>query len=564
MRGLFKYLKEYKKHTIIGSLLKLLEAVFEVLIPFIMAKMINLSLFTDGDYRLVFIYGIVIIILVICGYVCALICQRMASIVSAGFGKNIRLDMYSHIEKLKLIDVEKYSSTSLSTRIGIDVTNCEKAIAYAIRLLSRVPFLILGAIVMSLIINIYFGLVFIGIAIILIFGISVIVRKSIKGYTESQSKFDDISKIVLENIDGVKSVRSYLMEEEEIISYEKEVSLYNSRLKKATFLTQVINPFTYLIINVAVIVVLYMSGVFILSNKMLVGDVSALVNYMNMILLALLVMAMLIVVYTKAFTSAKRINEILNIKVDEETTNTIIKDNLKIEFKNLSFGYSSNLVLNNINLVINPNEHIGIIGPTSSGKSSLVNLLIKLYEINNEGIYINGNDINYYVASDLRKNISLISQEAYLLDGSILDHFKLRDSLVSLDEVKRIIKIAKCEKIVSDKSLDYIINNTKLAFSLGEIQRLCIGRGLVGEFKLLIFDDCFSALDNITEKEILESILNEYKCGIIFISQRIDTIKKFKKIIVMNEGRIECIGNHEQLLDKSITYKTLYDLQVGK
>lgn len=569
MFKLISFLKNHKKEGILGPLFKLIEAILELFIPIIMAKIIDIGI-NNKDISYVFKMGGLLILLGIVGLFFALICQYYASIASQSVGFDLRNKLFNHVNTFSYSEIDKIGTPTLTTRIVNDVNQIQTGIAMLIRLGTRSPFILLGSIIMAFSIDFKLALIFLVASPLIALVIYFVMSKSLPLFSKIQKTLDNISLISRENLDGIRVIKAFSKED-----YEKEkFNNSNNELKdlylKVSKISSLLNPLTYIIMNLSIIAILYFGGIRVNMGSLTQGEVIAFTNYITQILLALIVFSNLIVILTKASNSASRVIEILNISPsikDNEVSNKNVESKSFIEFKDVSFKYTddSDYSLKDINLTINKNEFIGIIGGTGSGKTTLINLLPRFYEATSGNIFLNGINIKNYTLKELRKSIGIVPQRAVLFNGTILDNLKWGNENASDEDIKRAINISQSSFVYSlkEKLNSKVLQNGK-NFSGGQKQRLTIARALVSKPSVLILDDSSSALDFATDAALRKSIKEDSTdTTVLIVSQRTSSIKNCDKILVLDNGVISGFGTHDYLLENCSVYREIYNSQLN-
>ena len=569
MIKLIYFLKDHKKEGILGPLFKLIEAILELLIPIVMAKIIDIGV-ANKDIPYVFKMGGILIILGIVGLFFALICQYYASIASQGVGTDLRYKLFKHINSFSYSEIDKIGTPTLTTRIINDVNQIQTGIAMLIRLGTRSPFILLGSIIMAFSIDFKLALIFLITTPLIALVIYFVMSKSLPLFSMIQKNLDDISLITRENLNGVRVIKAFSKENYEKEKFENSNNSLSNLSIKASKISSLLNPLTYVIMNLSIIAVLYFGGIRVNIGSLTQGEVIAFTNYITQILLALIVFSQLVVILTKASNSSNRVLEILSIYPsikDNDSTSYNIESNSFIEFNNVYFKYNdgSEYSLKNINLSINKNEIIGIIGGTGSGKSTLINLLPKFYELNKGDIFFKGINIKNYNLRELRSKIGIVPQKAVLFNGTILDNLKWGNENASIKDIERAIKISQSDFVYSLKDkLNYKVLQGGKNFSGGQRQRLTIARALASNPDVLILDDSSSALDFRTDAALRKSIKeNSINTTVIIVSQRTSSIKNCDKIIVLDNGEIVGFGKHDDLLENCNIYSEIYNSQLN-
>lgn len=569
MFKLISFLKNHKKEGILGPIFKLIEAILELFIPIIMAKIIDIGI-NNKDISYVFKMGSLLILLGIVGLFFALICQYYASIASQSVGFDLRDKLFNHINTFSYSEIDKIGTPTLTTRIINDINQIQTGIAMLIRLGTRSPFILIGSIIMAFSIDFKLALILLISSPLIALVIYFVMNKSLPLFNKIQKTLDNISLISRENLDGIRVIKAFSKED-----YEKEkFNASNNNLKdlylKVSKISSLLNPITYIIMNLSIIAILYYGGIRVNIGSLTQGEVIAFTNYITQILLALIVFSNLIVILTKASNSATRVVEILNISSsiqDNKISTKDIESNSFIEFKDVSFKYTpdSDYSLKDINLNINKNEFIGIIGGTGSGKTTLINLLPRFYEATYGNIFLNGINIKNYNLKELRKSIGIVPQKAVLFNGTILDNLKLGNEHASNEDIERAINISQSTFVynLKDKLNSKVLQNGK-NFSGGQKQRLTIARALVSKPSVLILDDSSSALDFATDAALRKAIKDDSTdTTVIIVSQRTSSIKNCDKILVLDNGIISGFGTHDYLLENCNIYREINNSQLN-
>ena len=576
MLKLIYFMKDYKKEAILGPIFKLIEAILELLIPIVMAKIIDIGV-ANKDVNYVYKMGGILILLGAIGLAFALICQYYASIASQGAGTSIRSQLYKHINKLSYTEIDEIGTPTLITRLVNDINQIQTGIAMLIRLGTRSPFIIIGSTIMALSIDLKLSIIFLITTPLIALVIYLVMSKSLPLYKVIQGKLDNLSLITRENLEGVRVIKAFSKEDSEKERFkEATIELANTSINVGK-ISALLNPITYMIMNLAIIAILWYGGIRVNIGSLTQGEVIAFTNYITQILLSLIVFSQLIVTLSKGATSANRVLEILNInsaitnsKSSETTEKTVKKydNNPLIEFKNVSFSYKSSneYSLKDINLTINKNETIGIIGGTGSGKSTLINLIPRFYDTTKGQVLIKGFDNKNYNLKDLRKLIGIVPQKAVLFKGSILDNLKWGKEDATLDEVKEALEISQAYSFVDSlpKKYNSLVLQGGKNFSGGQKQRLTIARALISKPEILILDDSSSALDFATDAALRKAIKEKtQETTVLIVSQRASSIKNADKIIVLDNGEIAGIGTHDYLLENCEVYSEIYSSQLN-
>lgn len=575
MLKLIKYLKGYKFKTVCGPLFKLIEAVFELITPLVVAWVIDQAIprGKEGDYSGLITGGGIILALGVFGLGFALVAQFFASRASMGFGTNLRRELYKHINSFSYAELDKFSTASLITRLTSDVNQAQTAVAMFIRLVLRSPFIIVGAIIMTIFINAKMSLIFVGATLILGAVLFIIMKTTMPRYKLVQSKLDEVSLKTYENLSGARVVRAFAAEPREKAAFDAASDVLAKTSIKVSAISALLNPLTYAVLNIGIILVLYFGGKSVYAGDLTQGEIIALVNYMTQILNAMVVFANLIVIFTKASASAARINDIFAVKptLFEGDGATPDFSASAVQINDLSFSYpeSSSLSLENINLTINRGTNVGVLGGTGSGKTTLVNLITRLYDATSGSVKIFGNDVKNYTGEELFSIFNVAPQKAVLFAGSIRENIQWGAPDASDEQITDALKSALAYDFVfnSKGGLDAKVAQGGKNFSGGQRQRLTIARALVSSPEILILDDSSSALDFATDAALrheLEKLRREKKMTTITISQRATTLSHCDFIIVMDDGKIAGLGTHDELIKTCDVYREIYSSQNNK
>lgn len=562
------YLKKYRIYVILGPIFKLIEAVFELIVPIVTSLIIDKGV-RQCDLTYVWHMGGVLIGLGAVGLGSALICQKFASIASLGFATAVRNQMYEKINTFSHAEIDRFGTPSLITRITNDVNQLQQAVALLIRLVIRAPFLAIGAVIAAMLIDWKLGLILLVATPVIALILYMVMSRSVPFYKKAQKKLDRISLVSREGLSGVRVIRAFSKQEEEQQRFEQAASEQTETAIGVGKLTALLNPLTYAVMNLAVVAILWFGGYRVDSGGVSQGNVIALVNYMTQTLLALIVVANLVVTFTKAAASASRVNEILDTQpaVTEQTTQKIeVKTDgktPKILFDHVSFAYDMQAhqsALYDLSAAIYEGETVGIIGGTGSGKSTVAALIPRFYNPTRGTIYMDGIDIKQYSFEQLREQIGVVPQRAVLFTGTIESNLKWGNEHATKEQMEQALRIAQAEEFVSrlPKGLQTEVSQGGANFSGGQRQRLTIARALVGQPKILILDDSASALDYATDAKLRMAIARETQnMTVIIVSQRANSIRNADKIIVLDQGHVMGIGTHRELLNTCPIYKEI-------
>ena len=570
MKKLLKYLKNYKKELIFGPFFKLLEAIFELIVPVVMAKIIDNGI-GNNDSGYIFRMCGLIVLLGICGLAFALTCQYLAAKCAYGFGTELRSALYEHINKLSYSGIDKVGTSSLVNRLTNDSNTVQNGVNMFIRLAVRAPFLVIGAAVMAVMIDVKLSLIFFVVAPLISLVIFFIMRKTVPMYKRTQQKLDRAAMLTRENLEGTRVIRAFSRQEEEMKEFREAVDEIADCSIAVGKISAILNPVAFMVMNLGIVAVIWGGGLRIDSGSLTQGELTAFTNYMTQILLALVVLANLIVIFTKAFASANRISEIFDILPEESGEITEINKNSEniLEFRNVSFAYeqSGDESLSDISFTLKRGQMLGIIGGTGSGKSTLASLIPCFYKVTSGTVLFAGEDVNNYAPDVLRRNIGYVPQKAVLFSGSVRENMKWRAENASDEEITAALKTAQAWGFISQKTdvLDTRVVQGGKNFSGGQRQRLSIARALVGKPDLIILDDSTSALDYATDLALRKALKEDMSgTSVIMISQRTTSLKDADKIIVMDDGKAVGIGTHEELLSSCEVYQEIYRSQMNE
>lgn len=572
MKRLAIHLKNYKAHLIWGPFFKLLEAIFELIVPLVMAQVIDEGINQGAGTGYILSRGFLILALGVVGLCCALICQYVASKCSQGYGTLLRNDLFAHINKLSYKELDKFGAATLVNRLTADVNQLQNMVAMMIRLFIRAPFLVIGAAVMAMIINLKLALVFLAAAPLIAFVLYMIMSRTVPHYKMVQKKLDTVTGITRENLAGVRVVRAFASQDYERARFKAAAEDLTRTSNTVGAISALLNPLTFAIINVAILAILYFGGGIVESGEMTQGEIIAFVNYMTQISLALVVVANMVILITKSSASASRVLEVLNTEpsiTDEDNTTVTPDENAPaVSFDGVSFGYGcGNYALEGLTLDIKKGETIGVIGGTGSGKSTLVNLLGRFYDVSEGCVRLFGTDVKKYPLEQLRTMIAYVPQKAVLASGTIRSNMQWAKKDATDEEIWRALEIAQAADFVraKRKGLDEVVERDGRNFSGGQRQRLTIARALIGSPEILVFDDSSSALDFATDYALRKAISESKGDTTVFwVSQRATSIKNADKIIVLDEGDVKGIGTHEELFDSCDVYREICLSQVSK
>ena len=565
-----RFLKQFKKEVLIGPVFKLTEAVFELIVPLVMAQIIDVGI-ANGDRGYVLRMGGVMVLLGLVGLGCALICQYCAARASQGFGTVLRSEMFRHINTLSHGEIDQIGTPSLITRITNDVNQLQLAVAMLIRLVVRAPFLVIGATVMALLLDWKLACIFFVASPLMALVLYLVMSRSIPFYRIIQKKLDRISLITRENLSGVRVIRAFSRQEKEKERFAQASEDQMSTSIAVGRISALLNPLTSAIINLAIAAVIWFGGFRVDAGGMTQGEVIAFVNYLNQILLAMIVVANLVVIFTKAAASATRVDEVLELH--PSIVNRVsrpaqeVEGSPEIAFDAVSFAYpdAGAYSLSDISFTVARGQTLGIIGGTGCGKSTLVNLIPRFYEVSQGSIKVDGVDVRDYPMEQLRGKVGIVPQRAVLFSGTLRQNMQWRKQDATDEEIWQALETAQAASFVRKMpdGLDSVILQGGKNLSGGQKQRLTIARALVGEPEILILDDSASALDFATDAALRQAIAKfsaerGNRMTTIIVSQRANTVRYADQIVVLDDGKAAGIGTHEQLLESCQTYREIY------
>lgn len=569
VRRLLPYMKGYWKECILGPIFKLLEAIFELIVPLVTAKMIDVGI-ANRDTGYIWKMGGAMFLLAACGLIFALICQYYASKCAYGFGTALRRALYRHVNTLSHSAVDRIGTASLITRITSDSNTVQSGLNMVIRLATRCPFLIIGAAIMAMRIDLKLSIIFlIAIPIIGVLLYSVTCW-TIPRYGENQGKLDNIARHTHENLDGVRVIRAFSRQDEEIESYRNDCDVFAKRSIAVGRVGAILNPASFFIMNMGIVAVLWFGGIRVDTGHLTQGELTAFVNYMTQIALSMVRMAELLISFNKAAASAKRISDVLAEEpeiTDGEKPLTVQEQAPVLAFDHVTFAYpdGGEAAIHDISFSLRAGETLGIIGGTGSGKSTIANLIPRFYDTTEGTVRIYGEDVRSYTLDSLRQVIGVVPQKASLVSGTIAENLRWGDAAADDAELEHACKIAQAWEFVSQTSrgLETKVTQGGRSLSGGQKQRLTIARALVGHPKLLILDDSMSALDYATDLELRRQLAAEMgDVTKIMISQRATSIQHADHILVMDDGKCVGYGTHDELLVQCPVYADIYHTQM--
>ncbi|MBU5333445.1 ABC transporter ATP-binding protein/permease [Anaerocolumna aminovalerica] len=597
MRKLSRFLKPYTKLLVIGPMFKLFEAILELLLPYFMSKVIDIGV-ARGDEKYIITMGGIMLLTAIVGICCALACQYSASLVSQGVGTDIRNEMFKHIGTFSNAEMDHFGTSSLINRITGDVNQVQLAVAMLIRLVIRAPFLCIGGLAMAFIIDIKLSIIMLVVLPLFVLILILTMKKTVPLYKAVQKSIDRIGLVLRENLSGVRVIRAFARTDYEKERFANRNKEYSDHAMKVGRISALLNPLTNLVLNFAIAAIIWFGGIRVNKGSMTTGEVIALIGYVTQILAALIVISNLVVIFTKAFASAARVSEVLDtqstitdnvesfnisdktmnpakvnqsdyngnvVNKGESRQNDLLNTDMGmnydyiVEFKDVAMSYdkSDNYDIENISFKVKRGETIGIIGGTGSGKSTIVNLILRLYDVQKGSVLVENKDVREYNLHELRGKIGLVPQKSVLFTGTIAENIRWGKEDATMEEIKWAADIAQASEFIERMPEGY---NSKIYrggtnVSGGQRQRLTIARAMVRRPDILILDDSFNALDYLTDANLRKALKLQTNAMTTFIvTQRASTIKSADQIIVLNDGEIAGIGTHEELLDTCEVY----------
>lgn len=567
MKSLLVYLKGYVKESVFAPLFKLLEASFELIVPLVIASIIDDGI-KNNDIKLIVGRSGILAVLAFVGMVAAITAQYFSAKAATGFGRKLRHALFEKIQTLSFNELDNLGTSSLITRMTNDTNQVQNGVNLVLRLFLRSPFIVLGAMICAFFIDVKCAMIFLVAIVLLSVVVFGIMAYTIPKYRDIQSKLDDVTLITRENIEGARVIRAFTGEKNEIAEFEKRNRALSSLQKAVGRISALLNPLTYLIINMAIVMLIYSGALRVNAGDLTQGEVVALYNYISQILVELIKLANLIVTVTKAFASANRIEKVFAQVNTLEHNNNDAKSNSYIEFDNVSLRYknASEDSLSNISFKLNAGEVMGVIGGTGSGKSSLVSLIPHFYDATEGTVYVDGKDVKSLDTDELRNKIGFVQQKAVLFKGTVRENMLWGNKNATDEDILEALKDAQIYDTIQSKGgLDFEIEQAGGNLSGGQKQRLCVARALVRKPEILILDDSSSALDFATEAKLRETIYGlDYKPSVFIVSQRASSVMSADQIIVLDDGVCVGLGNHYELLNNSVIYNEIYSSQFEK
>lgn len=569
MKRILYFLKDYKKESVIAPLFKMLEAIFELIVPLVVAQIIDIGIAQKDTGYILGRFGVLILLAVI-GLVCAISAQFFAAKAAVGFATKLRSALFAHIQKLSFTDLDQIGTATLITRMTSDVNQLQSGVNMVLRLFMRSPFVVFGAMIMAFTVDVKAALVFV-VAIpllsVIVFGVMLV---TIPLYKKVQAALDRVLGKTRENLSGARVIRAFNKEQQEIAEFNDSNAILTNLQLLVGRISALMNPLTLIIVNIATLAIIWIGAGQVFEGALTQGDVVALVSYMSQILVELVKLANLIILITKAVACGNRVADVLGKEssLQELSQETVVPDENApmVEFKDVSMNYgkSDEEALSNISFVASKGQTIGIIGGTGSGKSTLVHLIPRFYDVSKGSVAIEGTNVKDYPLTQLREKIGIVQQKAVLFHGTIAENLRWGNANATEEELWNAIEIAQATDVVKGKEdgLNHMVEQAGRNLSGGQRQRLTIARALVKNPDILILDDSASALDFATDAKLRMALKTIAENRTIFIvSQRTSSIQHADKIIVLDDGEAVGMGTHEELLESCEVYREIYDSQ---
>ncbi len=564
MKNLFVYLKKYKKESILAPLFKLLEALFDLLVPIVVARMINTNASSDKT-QIFLCFGLLLLMAAI-GLACSTVAQFFSAKASTSIAGDLRQELFDHIQKFSHTELDTLGSDTLITRLSADINQVQTGINMGLRLLLRSPFIVFGAMVMAFTIDVRCAIVF-AITIPILLAVTLFIMKvSIPLFSKAQTGLDKVTSLTRENLTGVRVIRAFCREKQSVEEFEESNNALTQLNLFVGRISAVLNPLTYVLINLATIILIKQAAIQVSLGSLQQGSVVALYNYMLQIVVELIKLASLTITINKALACSKRVFSVMDIKPSMEYETSPCKaepaSDVAVEFKNVSFTYSGAGApsLNNISFCALKGQTVGIIGGTGSGKSTLVNLIPRFYDATSGSVLLNGKNVKQLSKEEICNSVGVVPQKAVLFQGTIRDNLKWGNANASDEELWQALSIAQAKEIVEKKpgELDFSVEQNGKNLSGGQKQRLTIARALTKKAPILILDDSSSALDFATDVALRKALRNLEGTTTFLVSQRIACVRQADTILVINNGNLVGMGNHETLMTTCTVYQDIY------
>lgn len=568
MKQLLPFLKNYKIQSFLAPLFKMLEAIFELIVPLVVASIINDGI-REGNLKLVVSKALLLVVLAVVGMVAAITAQFFAAKAATGFATEVRHALFKKIQTFSFNEIDSIGTSTLITRMTNDVNQAQSTVNMVLRLFLRSPFIVAGAFIMAFTIDAKISLIFLLVIVLLSIVVSVIMKCTVPMYKNVQNTLDSVTLMTRENLTGARVIRAFTEEDDEYNKFKERNNLLAHFQRSVGRISALMNPITYIIINLGIVLLIYSGALKVESGILNQGQVVALYNYMSQILVELVKFASLIVTITKGFASGGRIANVLNVQNTlEHTYDNKVYDNHAVCFDNVSLTYqgAGEESLTDISFFADKGQTVGVIGSTGSGKSSLVNLIPHYYDATKGRVTVNGRDVKSVDKEELRSNIGFVMQKAVLFAGTVRDNIKWGKKDATDEEINEALRIAQVyDNVYAKEGLDTLIEQNGVNLSGGQKQRLSIARAIVSKPEIIVLDDSASALDFATEKALREAILSlDYKPTLFIVSERTSSILSADKIIVLEDGQIVDVGTNEQLLKSCEIYREIYFSQFSE
>lgn len=568
MKKLLPFLKNYRLQSFLAPLFKMLEAIFELIVPLVVASIINDGI-RQGNMKYVLSRCAILVLLAVVGMVAAITAQYFAARAATGFATELRHSLFDKIQSFSFNEIDKIGTSTLITRLTSDVNQAQNTVNMVLRLFLRSPFIVVGAFVMALGIDIKAGLLFLAVIAVLSVVVGVIMKCTVPMYKNVQNTLDDVTLMTRESLSGARVIRAFCEEEKNYTEFKAKNDLLAHFQRSVGRISALTNPLTFVIINLGIILLVYSGALSVNIGRLNQGEVVALYNYMSQILVELLKFASLIVTITKGFASGARISSVLEVENTlEHIEDDTIYDNHAVAFDNVSLTYkgAGEESLSNISFSVDRGEIVGIIGSTGSGKSSLVSLISHYYDSTKGRVTLFGRDVKSLSENEINSKIGFVMQKAVLFSGTVRDNMKWGKGNATDDEIDNALRLAQVYDNIYDKDgLDTYIEHGGANLSGGQKQRLSVARALVSKPEIIVLDDSSSALDFATEKAMRQAILSlDYKPTLFIVSQRASSVLSADKILVLDDGELVGMGTNDELLKTCEVYREIYSSQFAQ
>ena len=571
MKRVLSNLKYYKKETVLGPLFKLFEALLELLVPLIVSYIIDKGIKADTpNKKMIIVMSILLIVVALVGFVFSIIAQFFNAKAAVGLSSKLRKNVYSKIQGLSYLQLDEIGTSSLITIMTNDVNQVQVGVNLTLRLFLRSPIVVFGALIMAFLIDVNLALIFLGVILLLLLVVLGIMFICIPLYKKVQNRLDEVTLSTRENLVGARVIRAFAKEKSEIEEFENKNRDLVSSQKIVGFVSSLMNPLTYVIVNFGIILLIYFGAIKVDGGVLSQGNIVALYNYLSIILVELIKLANLVITINKSIACGHRIDNILSLNPNLKYTDEKVDDSSFIEYRNVSLQYnigSDEKALENINFKVEKGQIIGIIGGTGSGKTSIINLLPHFYDATEGKVILDGKNVNSYNDEELRMRFGIVPQKAVLFRGTIRFNLLWGNANASENDLIEALEVSQAMDFVSKKEggIDGIVEQNGANFSGGQKQRLSIARALTRKPEILILDDSTSALDYLTDFKLRSAIRKlSYKPTVFIVSQRTSSIQDADLIIVLDEGKMVGKGTHEELLNSCVEYQEIYYSQVRK